>query len=55
MSGVIPQANDPSSSLSKQPIAEQLKVRGKEDMQRVYMFLGSSILKNAANQGVGEP
>ena len=44
--GVIPLANDPSSSLGKQPIAEQLKVRGKEDMQRVYMFLGSSILKN---------
>ena len=44
--GVIPQANDPTSSLSKLPIAEQLKVRGKEDMQRVYLFLGSSILKN---------
>ncbi len=43
--GVISAANDPSSSLSKQPIAEQLKVRGKEDMQRVYMFLGSSMLK----------
>jgi hypothetical protein len=43
--GVIPLANDPSSSLSKEPIAEQLKVRGKEDMQRVYMFLGSSMLK----------
>ena len=43
--GVIPQANDPSSSLSKQPIAEQLKVRGKEDMTRVYTFLGSSMLK----------
>ncbi len=38
-------ANDPSSSLSKLPIAEQLKVRGKEDMQRVYMFLGTSMLK----------
>ncbi len=44
--GVIPQANDPNSSLSKLPIAEQLKVRGKEDMQRVYLLLGTSILKN---------
>jgi hypothetical protein len=45
--GVIPMANDPNSSLSKQPIAEQLKVRGKEDMTRVYLLLGNSILKNA--------
>ncbi|MGC1637566.1 MAG: DUF3604 domain-containing protein [Candidatus Acidiferrales bacterium] len=44
--GVIPLANDPSSSIGKLPIAEQLKVRSKEDIQRVYMFLGASILKN---------
>jgi hypothetical protein len=44
--GVIPQANDPSSSISKLPIAEQLKVRGKEDMQRVYLLLGTSMIKN---------
>ena len=44
--GVIPQANDPTSSISKLPIAEQLKVRGKEDMQRVYLLLGNSMIKN---------
>ena len=44
--GVIPLANDPSSPISKLPIAEQLKVRSKEDIQRVYLFLGGSILKN---------
>jgi hypothetical protein len=43
--GVIPQANDPNSSISKLPIAEQLKVRGKEDMQRVYLLLGTSMIK----------
>ena len=44
--GVIPQANDPNSSLSKLPIAEQLKVRSKEDMQRVYLLLGTSMIKS---------
>jgi hypothetical protein len=44
--GVIPLANDPNSPISKLPIAEQLKVRSKEDIQRVYLFLGGSILKN---------
>jgi len=45
--GVIPLANDPGSPISKLPIAEQLKVRSKEDIQRVYLFLGDSIIKNA--------
>ena len=44
--GVIPLANDPNSPISKIPIAEKLKVRSKEDIQRVYLFLGDSILKN---------
>ena len=44
--GVVPLANDPNSPISKLPIAEQLKVRSKEDIQRVYLFLGASILKN---------
>ena len=44
--GVIPLANDPESPISKLPIAEQLKVRGKEDIQRIYLFLGGSIIKN---------
>ena len=40
--GVIQAANDPNSSLSKLPIAENLKVRDKADIQRVYLFLGAS-------------
>jgi hypothetical protein len=44
--GTVPLANDPNSPISKLAIAEKLKVRGKEDIQRVYMFLGTSLLKN---------
>ena len=38
--GTVPLANDPNSPISKLPIAEKLKVRSKEDIMRVYMFLG---------------
>ena len=44
--GIAPLANDPNSDISKLAIAEKLKVRSKEDIQRVYLFLGSSITKN---------
>jgi hypothetical protein len=44
--GTVPLANDPNSPISKLPIAEKLQVRNKEDIQRVYMFLGTSLLKN---------
>jgi hypothetical protein len=44
--GTVPLANDSSSPISKLAIAEKLKVRSKEDIQRVYMFLGTSLLKN---------
>ncbi len=44
--GVVPLANDPNSPVGKLPIAEKLKVRNKEDMQRVYLFLGTSMIKN---------
>ena len=44
--GIAPLANEPNSDISKLPIAEKLKVRSKEDIQRVYMFLGASIMKN---------
>ena len=44
--GIAPLANEPNSDISKLPIAENLKVRSKEDIQRVYMFLGASIMKN---------
>ena len=44
--GIASLANDPNSAISKLPIAEKLKVRSKEDIQRVYMFLGASVTKN---------
>ena len=39
-------ANDPGSAISKLPIAEKLKVRNKDDIQKVYLLLGKSMLKN---------
>jgi hypothetical protein len=42
--GTIRLANDPSSAISKLPVAEKLKVRSKEDIQRVYLFLATSVM-----------
>ena len=44
--GTVRLANDPSSAISKLPIADKLKVRSKDDIQKVYLFLGDSMLKN---------
>ena len=44
--GTVRLANDPQSDLSKLPIAEKLKVRSREDIQKVYLFLGASSIKN---------
>ena len=44
--GTIKLANEPGSAISKLPIAEKLKVRSKEDIQKIYLFLGTSILKD---------
>ena len=52
--GTVPLANDPSSAISKLPIAEKLKVRSKEDIQRVYLFLATSLLERA-DPGASEP
>jgi hypothetical protein len=43
--GTVRLANDPGSALSKLPIADKLKVRNKDDIQNVYLFLGASLLK----------
>ena len=43
--GIVTLANDPNSDISKLPIAEKLKVRSKEDILKVYLFLGDSIMK----------
>ena len=44
--GAVRLANDPQSDMSKLPIADKLKVKSKEDIQKIYLFLGTSILKN---------
>ena len=43
--GVVRLSNDPTSSISKLPIAEQLKVRKPEDVQRIYLWLGTSMVE----------
>src|SRR5580765_3627307 len=42
--GTVRLANDPQSDLSKLPIAEKLTVRSREDIQKVYLFLATSII-----------
>ncbi len=44
--GTVRLANDPSSAISKLPIADKLKVRSKDDIEKVYLLLGASMLKN---------
>ncbi|MET0743614.1 MAG: DUF3604 domain-containing protein [Microvirga sp.] len=44
--GTVRLANDPKSPISKLPIAEKLKVRTKADIQRVYLWLGNSMIDN---------
>jgi len=44
--GAIKLANDPSSPISTLPIAEKLKVRTKEDIEKVYTWLAETITKN---------
>jgi hypothetical protein len=43
--GAVRLANDPGSELSKLPIAEKLRVRDRDDIQKIYLFLATSILK----------
>jgi uncharacterized protein DUF3604 len=44
--GTIRLANDPNSPISKLPIAEKLKVRDKADIQRIYLWLGYTMIDN---------
>lgn len=43
--GVVRLSNDPDSPISKLPIAEKLKVRDAADIQRIYLWLGTSMIK----------
>ena len=42
--GTVRLSNDPSSPLSKLPIAEKLKVHDAADIQRIYLWLGASMI-----------
>ena len=53
--GTVRLANDPGSALSKLPIAEKLKVRSKDDIQNVYLFLGMSLLKKEPIKDLIDP
>ena len=53
--GTVRLANDPQSDLSKLPIAEKLRVRSKEDIQKVYLFLATSLLKKGRSQELISP
>jgi hypothetical protein len=43
--GMVRLANDPTSELSKQPIAQKLKVKTPEDVSRVFQWLAGSLAK----------
>jgi len=43
--GMVRLANDPTSELSKQPIAEKLKVGSPADVNRVFQWLAGSLAK----------
>ena len=53
--GVVRLANDPQSELSKLPIADKLTVRSKEDIQKIYLFLATSIMKNEPIKEIASP
>ncbi len=44
--GTVRLANTPGSAISKLPIAQKLIVKTPEDIQRVYLFLGTSMIEN---------
>ncbi len=44
--GTVALANTPGSAISKLPIADSLKVRSPADIQRIYLWLGTSMIVN---------
>jgi len=44
--GVIQVANDPTSALSKTELGKKLVVHDKADIQRIYLFLGQTMIDN---------
>lgn len=53
--GMIKLANDPSSPISKLPIAAKLKVHGPSDVPRIFEWLAGSIAKNQPIKALLDP
>jgi Protein of unknown function (DUF3604) len=53
--GMLSLVNDPSSPLSKLPIAAKLKVKSPEDVNRVFQFLAGSIAKREPIKELTDP
>ena len=53
--GIMSLVNDPSSPLSKLPIAEKLKVKTPEEVQKVFQFLAGSIAKHEPIKELTDP
>lgn len=53
--GVVRLSNDPSSSISKLPIAKELVVHNAADIQRIYLWLGTSMIKMEPVEALMKP
>ena len=53
--GAVRLANDPSSPISKLPIAKELVVRQPSDIQRIYLWLGLSMIENKPIPALTQP
>jgi hypothetical protein len=53
--GVVRLSNDPQSPISKLPIASQLKVRDPADIQRIYLWLGGSMIEAKPIEALVQP
>ena len=53
--GVVRLSNDPGSPISKLPIADQLKVKDAADIQRIYLWLGTSMIKMQPIEALVKP
>ena len=53
--GTVRLANEPGSAISKLPIAEKLKVRSQADIQRIFLWLGSTMANNQPVKELVDP
>lgn len=53
--GVVRLSNDPTSPISKLPIASQLKVKDAADIQRIYLWLGTSMIEMKPVEALVQP